>query len=33
MHEGVIDERWLRLKPKWERLRGHPIAMAFAWRA
>jgi SAM-dependent methyltransferase len=33
MHEGVIDERWLQLKPKWERFRGHPISMAFAWRA
>ena len=33
MHEGVIDERWLELKPKWERFRGHPISMAFAWRA
>jgi SAM-dependent methyltransferase len=33
MHEGVIDERWLELKPKWERFRGHPVSMAFAWRA
>ena len=33
MHEGVIDERWLQLKPKWERFRGHPISMAFVWRA
>jgi SAM-dependent methyltransferase len=33
MHEGVVDERWLELKPKWERFRGHPVSMAFAWRA
>jgi SAM-dependent methyltransferase len=33
MHEGVIDERWLELKPNWERFRHHPISMAFAWRA
>jgi len=31
--EGVIDERWLAVKPKWERFRGHPISAAFAWRA
>jgi hypothetical protein len=28
----VIDDRWLALKPKWEQLRGHPIAFAFVWR-
>jgi hypothetical protein len=28
----VIDDRWLALKPKWERYRGHPIAFAFVWR-
>jgi SAM-dependent methyltransferase len=33
MHEGVVDERWLELKPKWGRFRGHPVSMAFAWRA
>lgn len=33
MHEGVVDERWLELKPKWERFRGHPVSMAFSWRA
>lgn len=32
MHEGVVDERWLELKPKWERFRGHPVSMALAWR-
>jgi SAM-dependent methyltransferase len=32
MQEGVVDERWLELKPKWERFRGHPVSMAFAWR-
>ena len=33
MHEGVVVERWLELKPKWGRFRGHPVSMAFAWRA
>jgi SAM-dependent methyltransferase len=32
MREGVIDDRWLAVKPKWERLRHHPISAAFAWR-
>jgi hypothetical protein len=31
MKEQVIDERWLALKPKWERFRNHPIAFAFTW--
>lgn len=31
MKEQVIDERWLELKPKWERFRNHPIAFAFTW--
>jgi SAM-dependent methyltransferase len=31
MREGVVDERWLELKPKWEPFRGHPVSMAFAW--
>jgi SAM-dependent methyltransferase len=33
MHEGVVDERWLEVKPKWARLRGHPVSMVFSWRA
>lgn len=32
MREGVVDERWLALKPKWERFRHHPVSVAFAWR-
>lgn len=32
MREGVIDERWLALKPKWEKYRNHPISAALAWR-
>jgi SAM-dependent methyltransferase len=30
--ERVIDDAWLELKPKWERLRGVPIAFAFVWK-
>jgi SAM-dependent methyltransferase len=31
--ERLIDDTWVELKPKWERMRGTPIAFAFAWRA
>jgi SAM-dependent methyltransferase len=33
MKERLIDDAWLELKPKWEPLRGHPIAFACVWRA
>lgn len=32
MRERIIDDVWLRLKPKWERFRHHPIAVAFVWQ-
>jgi hypothetical protein len=32
MREGLVDDRWLAVKPKWERLRHQPISVAFAWR-
>jgi SAM-dependent methyltransferase len=32
MHERVIDDAWLALKPKWEKLRGQPVAFAVVWR-
>ena len=28
----LVDDEWLELKPKWERLRGQPVAFAVAWR-
>ena len=31
MKERLIDDEWLALKPKWERLRGHPVSFAFVW--
>jgi len=33
LRERLIDDAWVALKPKWEPLRGHPIAFAAAWRA
>lgn len=32
MIEGVVDEGWVPLKPKWaERYRGHPVTFAMVW--
>lgn len=32
MREAVVDDRWVALKPKWERLRNHPVSVALVWR-
>jgi SAM-dependent methyltransferase len=32
MKERLIDDTWVQLKPKWERLRNHPISVAFVWQ-
>ena len=32
MYEAVIDEAWIRRKPKWDRYRGWPISFVWAWR-
>jgi SAM-dependent methyltransferase len=32
MREGVIDDGWLAVKPKWEKFRNHPVSAAFVWR-
>ncbi len=31
LHERVVDEEWITLKPEWERFRDHPISFAFVW--
>lgn len=31
MREGVVDDDWLAVKPKWARLRGHPVSAAMVW--
>jgi SAM-dependent methyltransferase len=33
LRERLIDDAWVALKPKWEPLRGHPIAFAAVWRS
>ena len=32
MDEGLIDEAWLRKKPKWEKYFGLPISFLMSWR-
>jgi SAM-dependent methyltransferase len=32
MHEQVIDDRWIAVKPKWAPLRDVPISFVAAWR-
>ncbi len=31
MKERLIDDRWVALKPKWERFRHRPISFAMVW--
>lgn len=31
LHERVVDDEWIALKPQWERFRHHPISFAFVW--
>lgn len=33
MHERLVDEEWLRLKPKWATHQDWPISFASVWRA
>lgn len=32
MDEGVIDDAWIAKKPKWVRLRHHPVSFLMHWR-
>lgn len=31
MYEGVIDEDWVRVKPKWAELRSYPVNFGYVW--
>jgi SAM-dependent methyltransferase len=31
MYEGVIDEEWVRVKPKWAPLKNHPVNFGYVW--
>lgn len=32
MEEGVVDEAWIAVKPKWEAQRDRPVSFALVWR-
>lgn len=32
MHEGLVDDDWLREKPKWSRYAHRPVSFVMAWR-
>ena len=32
MDEGLIDEDWLKVKPKWEKYLGQPVSFSMVWR-
>jgi SAM-dependent methyltransferase len=31
MEEGIVDDAWIALKPKWEAYRDRPVSFAFVW--
>lgn len=32
MHEGLIDDEWIKEKPKWEKFRSYPVNYGYVWR-
>jgi ubiquinone/menaquinone biosynthesis C-methylase UbiE len=32
MEEGIVDEDWLRKKPKWEKYRDWPVSFLMVWK-
>ena len=32
MHEGLIDDDWMQVKPKWRKHYGQPISFVMVWR-
>ena len=32
LEEGLVDQAWLRKKPKWARYEHHPVSFAAVWR-
>ncbi|WP_413569294.1 class I SAM-dependent DNA methyltransferase [Bdellovibrio sp. HCB117] len=31
MHEGLINDDWVRVKPKWEKFRDYPVSYGYVW--
>jgi len=32
MHERLVDDHWIELKPRWEPFRNFPVSFAIAWQ-
>lgn len=32
MNEGIVDESWLKKKPKWEQYLNHPVSFGMVWQ-
>ena len=32
MHERLVDDHWIGLKPRWEPFRNFPVSFAIAWQ-
>ncbi|MHB8645543.1 MAG: hypothetical protein ACYDAR_07125 [Thermomicrobiales bacterium] len=32
MHEGLIDDEWLAVKPKWGQYTNQPVSFAMVWQ-
>lgn len=32
MHERLIDDEWVTLKPRWAKYRNHPISAVYVWQ-
>jgi SAM-dependent methyltransferase len=33
LHEGLVDDEWVRRKPGWEQFRDWPVSFAWHWRS
>ena len=31
MYEGIVDEAWVRVKPKWVQFRNCPVNFGYVW--
>ena len=32
MHERIVDDAWVAVKPKWAKYRDRPVSFAMVWR-
>lgn len=32
LNEGVVDDEWIKLKPKWQKFYMHPVSFSVVWK-